>query len=76
MRARQSAKGYVYKRGNCWFYSVYDRKPKPVFMDNTGNWRRIFDACFEDVGVARRVEGAGHKFKHSYPQLVDMVGQQ
>jgi hypothetical protein len=65
------SKGYVYKRGNCWFHEVQDRSGKPVLMDNTGNWRIIFDACFLDVGAVRRIEQAGHKLKHSYPQLVD-----
>lgn len=66
-----SAKGVVYKRGTTWFHKVLDRSGKPVLMDNTGNWRVIFDACFEDVAVVRRIEGAGHRLERSYPEIVD-----
>jgi hypothetical protein len=64
------ARGVVVKRGTTWFYSVHDRDGKVVFADNTNSWRKIFDQCREDVGVARRVEGAGHRFQLSYPEIV------
>jgi hypothetical protein len=70
-----SAKGIVYKRGDTWFHKVYDRSGKPVMMDNTGNWRVIFDACRKDVAAVRRIESAGHRLKHSYPELVDMAAE-
>lgn len=65
------AKGIVYKRGDTWFCEVRDRSGKPVLMDNTGNWRVIFDTCLRDVFAVRRVENAGHRLKFSYPQIVD-----
>ena len=70
------SKGHVYKRGDTWFYKVYDSSPKIVFMDNTCDWRKVFDACLDDVKAARRVETAGHKFKYSYPELVDIAAGQ
>ena len=69
------SKGYVFKRGNCWYYDVYDGKDKPVLMDNTGNWRIIFDSCFFGTAAVRRIESAGHRLKYSYPQLVEKAGR-
>jgi hypothetical protein len=67
------AKGVVFKRGDTWFHEVYDRSGRAVIMDNTGNWRVIFDTCVKDVYAVRRIERAGHKLQHSYPELVNMA---
>lgn len=69
-----SAKGFVGKRDDTWFYQVHDSTGKTVLSDNTNNWQRIFDSAFFDTAVVRRIEGAGHKLQHSYPTLVEMAG--
>jgi hypothetical protein len=68
------AKAFVGKRGGTWFYQVHDSTGKTVLGDNTNNWRRIFDAALFDTAAVRRIEGAGHRLKHSYPALVEMAG--
>jgi hypothetical protein len=65
------AKAFLRKRGDAWSYIVFDSTGKYVLSDNTGNWRKIFDAAYFDAAAIRRIEGAGHKLKHSYPKLVD-----
>jgi hypothetical protein len=68
-----SANGIVYKRGDTWFHEVRDLSGKPVLMDNTGDWRVIFEECLKDVAVVRRIERAGHRLERSYPELVAAV---
>jgi len=70
------AKGYVTKRGDTWHYLVQDRHGKCVLIDNTNDWRKIFDSCYFDTAAVRRIEGAGHKLQYSYPQLVDKAAGQ
>jgi hypothetical protein len=70
-----SARGIVFKRGDTWFHEVRDSEGKPVLMDNTGDWRVIFEACLEDVAAVRRIERAGHRLTRSYPELVDEAGR-
>ena len=65
------AKAFVGKRGKTWSYIVFDSTGKHVLSDNTNDWRRMFDDAFFDAAAVRRIEGAGHKLKHSYPKLVD-----
>lgn len=69
------AKGTVVKRGSAWHYIVRDRHGKYVLSDNTNDWRKIFDSCYFDTAAIRRIEGAGHKLRHSYPQLVEKVAR-
>lgn len=64
------AKAFVGKRGGTWYYKVFDSTGKHVLSDNTNDWRKMFDHAFFDAAAVRRVEGAGHKIKHSYDRLV------
>ena len=64
------SKGRVTKVGDTWFYTVTDGS-KFVFADNANDWRKVFDVCYFDVAVARRVLNAGHTFKRSWAQVVD-----
>ena len=65
------ANGYVTKRGETWHYLVQDCYGKYVLIDNTNDWRKIFDSCYFDTAAVRRIEGAGHKLSNSYMQLVN-----
>jgi len=67
------AKAFIGKRGDTWKYVVFDRHGRHVLSDNTNNWRKMFDAAYFDTAAVRRIESAGHKLKHTYPELVDMA---
>ena len=68
--SRSRAHGYVSKVGPTWYSRVRDSDGKCVFEDDTNDWRVVFDACIEDVAVARRVENSGHQFSCSFADLV------
>jgi hypothetical protein len=69
------AKAFIGKRAGTWYYQVFDSTGKHVLSDNTNDWRKMFDAAFFDASAVRRLEGAGHKIKHSYTQLVDKAAR-
>lgn len=67
------AHGRLFKHGGWWQYTV-SVGGRTYLADSVGDFGRALSSCLFDVAALNRIYSAGHKLKHSWPELVERAG--
>jgi hypothetical protein len=60
---RWAARGFIY----LYIYEITDEHGNLLATDNTGSWRKIYDACHQNTGALRKAQhiGAIRRIEHA-----------